>query len=82
MRTSLFILAGVTALAFTAPAGAQVYLDGPGVDVRIGGGPDRHHPRTYRGYDRSYARGDCREVRTKTIRPSGRVVYTTKRICD
>jgi hypothetical protein len=81
MRTNLFILAGVTALAFTAPAGAQIYLDGPGVDVRIGGGPDRHH-RVYRDYDRSYARGDCREVRTKTVRPSGRVVYTTKRVCD
>lgn len=82
MRTGLFILAGVTALAFTAPAGAQIYLDGPGVDVRIGT-PDRHHHRrVYRDYDHSYARGDCRTVRTKTYRPNGRVVYTTKRVCD
>jgi hypothetical protein len=80
MRTTLFILAGIGALAFAAPASAQLYLDGPGVDVRIGG-PDRHH-RVHRDYDRSYARGDCREVRTKTYRPDGRVVYTTKRVCD
>jgi hypothetical protein len=80
MRTTLFILAGAGTLAFAAPASAQLYLDGPGVDVRIGG-PDRHH-RVQRDYDRSYARGDCREVRTKTYRPGGRVVYTTKRVCD
>ena len=80
MRKTLFILAGVGALAFTAPAGAQIYLDGPGVDVRIGS-PDRHH-RSYRHYDRNYARGDCRTVRTKTYRPNGRVVYTTKRVCN
>jgi hypothetical protein len=80
MRTTLCILAGVATLAFSVPAGAQVVLDGPGVDVRIGG-PDRHH-RAHRDYDGAYARGSCREVRSKTTTPDGRVIYETKRVCD
>jgi hypothetical protein len=83
MRTSLFILAGAVALAVAAPASAQVYLgtDGPGVGVHIGVG-ERHHRRVHRDYDDTYARGACREVRSKTFRPDGRVVYRTKRVCD
>jgi hypothetical protein len=83
MRTTLLILAGAAALAVAAPAQAQVYLgtDGPGVGVHIGVG-ERHHRRVYRQYDDdTYARGSCREVRSKTYRPDGRVVYRTKRIC-
>jgi hypothetical protein len=83
MRTSLFIIVAAAALAVAAPASAQVYLgsDGPGVGVHIGVG-DGPHRRVYREYDDSYARGSCREVRSKTYRPDGRVVYRTKRVCD
>jgi hypothetical protein len=83
MRTTLFILAGAMSLAVAAPASAQVYLgtDGPGVGVHIGVG-ERQHRRVYRERYDGYARGDCREVRTKTYRPNGRVVYRTRRVCD
>jgi hypothetical protein len=91
MRTILFALTGVAALAVAAPASAQVYLGaderGAGVQVGplgVGVGPDydRHERRVYREYDDSYARGSCREVRSRSVRADGRIVYRTKRVCD
>jgi hypothetical protein len=84
MRSTLFIVAGVAALGLAAPASAaQLHIGTDEGGVSVGVGPDhRRHGRDYRAYDDSYARGSCREVRSKTYRPDGRVVYRTKRVCD
>lgn len=85
MRTSLFILASAATLAVATPAMSQVYFgaDDRGVHVGVGDGDRYHHRRVYRDYDEdTYARGSCREIRSKTYTPDGRVVYRTKRVCD
>lgn len=91
MRIMLLALTGLTALALTSPAVAQVRAgaDSGGVGVQVGplgigvgrdyDGRSRRDSRNRRD---GYARGECREVRTKTYRPDGRVVYRTKRVCD
>lgn len=84
MRNMLLALTGVCALAVASPAAAQVYIgtDAPGVGVHVGVGSDRHERRGYRDRDDAYARGSCREVKTRTETPDGRRITTTKRVCD
>jgi hypothetical protein len=89
MRKFLFAAAAVAIVGLAAPASAQIAAGvGPGgVGVRVGPvgagvGPgyvdrDRHHYRSHRA--RGYAH--CRTVRERIVRPSGRVIYRTQRVC-
>src|SRR5262245_36557434 len=80
------IAAGALAAA-AVPASAQVYggigLAGAGVQIGpfaagVAPGYERHH---HWGGRYAYA-GDCRVMREGTVTPSGRVIFTTRRICD
>jgi len=92
MKSLLLGLTTAAALGVAVPASAQVYFgaDPGGVGVQVGPvgagvGPrywdDRRAYRDYE-YRGAYARGDCRVIRERTVTPSGRVVMTTRRICD
>jgi len=85
-KLAIGIIAAGTLVA-AAPAMAQVYFDGPGVDVRIGGdrwergrhyGWDRGHHRGWRSY--AYDRG-CRTVTVRERMPDGRLVVRTRERC-
>lgn len=85
MKKLLMIVAAVAVVGFAAPASAQVNIRAgdSGVNVRVGPGYDRgyhrgHARKHYRGH---YARGNCRTIRSRTVTPSGRVVYSTRRVC-
>jgi hypothetical protein len=85
MRKLLFATAATIALVAAVPASAQVYIGadpyGAGVDVgpfRFGVGP------RYGWHDRwrhDYA-SECRVIRERTVTPSGRVIFETRRTCD
>lgn len=82
-KLAIGIIAAGTLVA-AVPAMAQVYLEGPGVGVRVGPEPyyRDHDRRDRRAYD-SYAWRD-RDCRTVTIRermPDGRVVVRTRERC-
>jgi hypothetical protein len=82
MRNLIMGLVSAAAIAIAGPAAAQVhvYTDAPGVGVRIGSGD--HHDRGYhRGY-RAQARGNCRQVTSRTVRPNGTVVVRKSTRCD
>ncbi|MGE3147821.1 MAG: hypothetical protein AB7K04_02030 [Pseudorhodoplanes sp.] len=80
MKSLVIGLAVAATLGLAAPASAQVFFGaGPGgVEVGVGG------PRYY--HDRHSWRGayldDCRIVRERIVRPSGRVVYRERQVCD
>jgi hypothetical protein len=82
-KLAIGILAAGT-LAMAAPAVAQVYLEGPGVGVRVGPDPYyRDHDRWDRRDDRSYAwreRG-CRTVTVRERLPDGSVAVRTRERC-
>jgi hypothetical protein len=91
MKTML--LAAAAAVALAAPASAQVYFgaDPGGVGVQVGplgAGVGPRYDRPYYGgyygddWDHAYNAGDCRVIRSKIVRPDGRVVYRTRRMCD
>jgi hypothetical protein len=80
-KLAIGIIAAGT-LITAAPAMAQVYLNGPGVDVRVGDRDRGHHYGWDRGHHRgwnSYAR-DCRTV-TVRDRINGRIVVRTRDRC-
>ena len=76
-KLAVGMIAAGTLIA-TAPAMAQVHIEGPGVGVRVG--PDRYD----RGYDRrsyrSYERG-CRTVTVRERMPNGTVITRTRERC-
>jgi hypothetical protein len=74
-KLAIGIIAAGT-LMVTAPAMAQVVIEGPGVGVRVGDGWNRGH---HYGW-RSYARG-CRTVTVREQLPSGRVIVRTRERC-
>jgi len=81
--------AAAAAVVVTAavPASAQVFIGadpyGAGVQVGpFGAGVGPRFDGRYRDWDDSYAAGTCRVIRSKEVRPSGRVVYKTRRVCD
>jgi len=90
MKTLLVATALTAALVAATPASAQFYAGagpgGVGVEVGpfgVGVGPrygwrDRHYTDGY------YAHGsaDCRVVRERIEKLSGRVIFRTRRICD
>lgn len=84
-KLAIGILAAGTLMA-AAPAMAQVYLEGPGVGVRVGPEPHyRDHDRWDRGYHRgwrsyAYDRG-CRTVTVRERMPDGRIVVRTRERC-
>jgi hypothetical protein len=90
MRNVLLTTATAAALsvaAFTVPAGAQAYFGvGPvGVEIGDGGyyGRDWDHGWRHRHWRGAYAYGgDCRVIRERIVRPSGRVIFRERRICD
>ncbi|MGH6767422.1 MAG: hypothetical protein ACRECO_00205 [Xanthobacteraceae bacterium] len=75
------IIAAGTLIA-AVPAGAQVSIDVPGVDVRVGS--DRHYYRHY-GSDRERRvirrDRDCRTVTVRERRPNGNVVVRKRTRC-
>lgn len=88
MRTSLLALTAAAAVTVAAPASAQVYFgaDPGGVGVQVGplgaGVGPRYEGRYYDDWDRSYNAGYCHVVRSKIVRPDGRVEFRTRRVCD
>jgi len=94
MRTSIY-LAAAAALMIAAPATAGelrsvqsteissqgVYIDGPGVGVRVG--PDRRDRyRERRHWREREVRGDgCKTVTVRETRPDGSVVTRTRSRC-
>lgn len=88
MRFGL-VIAAAAATLIAAPASAgplstelssQIYLDGPGVDVRIGD-RDRHRHRN-RGWREREVRGDgCRTVTVTETLPNGTRVKRTRSSC-
>jgi hypothetical protein len=87
MKKLLLIAAAFVAVSIAAPASAQVNIRAGenGVGVRVGPGHDRGmHRGQYRNrghYRGSYARGNCRVVKTRTVTPRGNVVVNTRRVC-
>jgi hypothetical protein len=85
-RLAIGIIAAGT-LMTAAPAAAQVYLEGPGVGVRVGPEPYYREYRDYdrgdRDYYRSYAWRDpgCRSVTVRERLPDGRVIVRTRERC-
>jgi hypothetical protein len=86
MRTS--ILAAVAACVIAMPAAAGelrstdlssqgVYIEGPGVGVRVG--PDRRHHRHWR--EREVRRGGCKTVTVRETMPDGTRVKRTRSSC-
>jgi hypothetical protein len=93
MNKLLALAAVGTALIVAAPASAQVsfgFGGGPnGFGVHIGPNAPDYNWRAdrrdnWRGRDfrNSYGYGGCETVRERTVNRSGRVVYSTHRICD
>jgi hypothetical protein len=84
-KLAIGILAAGTLVA-AAPAMAQVYLEGPGVGVRVG--PDRDYRdhdrwdrRSHRGWNSyAYERG-CRTVTVRERTPDGRLIVRTRERC-
>jgi hypothetical protein len=94
MKKFLFVAAAVAAVGFAAPASAQIAAGvGPaGVGVQVGPvgagvgpayGPRYGHDGYRDGYrsHRAYGYANCRTIRERIVRPSGRVIYSTKRVC-
>ena len=82
MKALLIGVAAAATIGLAAPASAQVFFGaGPG-GVEFGlGGPRYYDPgRTYYRGDGDF--GDCRMVRERVVRPSGRMVYRTREVCD
>ena len=83
IKLAIVIIAAGT-LITAAPAMAQVYFNGPGVDVRVG---DRWDRGNHYGWDRGHRRGwhsyarDCRTVTVREHLPNGRVVVRTRERC-
>ena len=81
-KLAIGIIAAGTLVA-TAPAMAQVSIEGPGVGVRVG--PDRYdrdYDRSDRRSYRSYARDrGCRTVTVRERTPDGRVIVRTRERC-
>lgn len=81
MRNLLFASAAAAAMMTAMPAMAQVHIYGDEGGVRFGFGP-RHEWRDHWREGRGAYAYDCRIVRERTLMPSGRVIITTRRICD
>ena len=73
-------IAAAAAVLLTAPATAQVVIDGPGVDVRIGD-RDRDHRRHHEGWNEREVRGNCKTVTVQERGPGGTMVTKTKTNC-
>ena len=86
------LVAAAVVLVVTAPASAQVFIGadsgGAGVQlgpVGVGVGPrfsdDGYYHRG--GYNaNAYYGGDCRQIRSRVVTPSGRVVFRTRQVCN
>lgn len=82
-KLAIGIIAAGTLIA-AAPAMAQVYLEGPGVGVRVGPEPhyrdyDRWDRRDYRSY--AWSERSCRTVTVRERLPDGRLVVRTRERC-
>ena len=91
MKRLLVVVAAAATLSLALPASAQVFMgaDSGGVGVQLGplgvGVGPRFSDDDYRhrrGYDADARyRDDCRQIRTRVVRPNGRVVYRTREVC-
>jgi hypothetical protein len=86
MRTSILAAAAACLIAMPAVAGELratdlssqgVYIEGPGVGVRVG--PDRRHHRPH--WREREVRGNCKTVTVRETRPNGTVVTRTRSRC-
>lgn len=75
---------GVLAVPATAQVGVDVGRGGVGLQVGpLGAGVGERYRDHRRDYRRGpYARAECRTIRERIERPSGRVIHRTKKICD
>jgi hypothetical protein len=82
MKQLLFVAAAAAAISFAIPASAQVSVGvgERGVGVRIGEPGYVHRDRGWR-HRHVYGASNCRTIRERIIRPSGRVVFKTTRVC-
>ncbi len=88
MKNLLLAAVAVATISIAAPASAQIYggIDPGGVGVRIGPfgvgiGPDYGWRAPAYAYEPAYAYGGCRLIRERIVRPSGRVIYRSRRVC-
>jgi hypothetical protein len=84
MKKLIIAVAAAGAMVTTLPAVAQVAIEGPGVELRVGPDPDRRYYRHY-GSDtefryRNRDRG-CRTVTVRERRPNGDVVVRKRTRC-
>jgi hypothetical protein len=82
MKTILLGLVAAAAIGVATPAAAQVWFDVGPFAARIGPPPPwgwRHRP-VYREY--AYVPADCRIIRERIRRPSGRVIVREREVCD
>jgi hypothetical protein len=86
MRTSILAAVAACLIAMPATAGELrstelssqgVYIEGPGVGVRVG--PDRRDRRHWR--EREVRRGGCKTVTVRETRPNGTIVTRTRSRC-
>jgi hypothetical protein len=80
MRNLILGVVGAAALAIATPALAQVHVHTgtPVVGVHVDSG--NHGYRSHRSY-RAHARGDCRQITKRTVRPNGTVVVRRTTRC-
>ena len=90
MNKLVFGLVTSLIIVVAAPASAQVFIGadsgGAGVQVGpvgVGVGPRFSDDRYYRrGYDaNAHYAGECRQIRSRVVTPSGRVVFRTRQVC-
>jgi hypothetical protein len=73
---------GAAAFALVTPAVAQVPTSVPGVGIQYGNDQSpRDRNRDLNDAYQARAQADCRQVKTRTVRPNGTVVIRTRTRC-
>jgi hypothetical protein len=81
MRSLIIGALSAATISIAGPASAQVHVHAPGVGVHVGSGNYYHRDRGYHRGWRANARGDCRRVTKRTVRPNGTVVVRRTTRC-
>jgi hypothetical protein len=78
MRNLALAAVSAAAFALVTPAVAQVPTSVPGVGIQYGNDQSQ---RDQNDAYRARAQADCRQVKTRTVRPNGTVVIRTRTRC-